>query len=169
MILTSEGPRLVEIAGRFSGGCMQYHQQISTGDSQIDRAVRHYLDGAYEPFYRMVSSARTVWLSAHSGGRIADTQALETGSRPADVRSGRSAAAGNGSCQHCGRRLATRLGNPGVRRSGGDRGGLRQDPGARGATGVHPSVTPNRRQVIGATTPGDASAHDDGTQNRHLP
>lgn len=26
----------------------------------------------------MVSPARTVWLSAHSGGRIADTQALET-------------------------------------------------------------------------------------------
>lgn len=25
VILTSEGPRLVEIAGRFSGGCMQFH------------------------------------------------------------------------------------------------------------------------------------------------
>ncbi|SRR6266487_1062284 len=78
VILASEGPRLVEIAARFSGSCMQIHQQISTGDCQIDRAVRHYLDGAYEPYYRMVTPARTAWLSAHSAGRLADTDALET-------------------------------------------------------------------------------------------
>lgn len=78
VILTPQGPRLVEIGSRFSGGCMQVHQQISTGDSQIDRAVRHYLDGAYEPCYRMVSPTRTVWLSAHSAGRLADTEMLET-------------------------------------------------------------------------------------------
>lgn len=78
VILTSEGPRLVEIASRFSGSCMQIHQQISTGDSQIDRTVRHYLDGAYEPFYKMVSPTRTAWLSAHSSGRLSDIEVLET-------------------------------------------------------------------------------------------
>lgn len=77
VILTPDGPRLVEIASRFSGSCMQIHQQVSTGDCQIARAVRHYLDGAYEPYYQMVVQTRTAWLSAHSPGRLADTHALE--------------------------------------------------------------------------------------------
>jgi biotin carboxylase len=78
VILTAAGPRLVEIAARFSGSCMQIHQRISTGDSQLDRAVRHYLDDDFVAGYQMPRKARTMWLSAHSAGMLASTQALET-------------------------------------------------------------------------------------------
>ncbi|HZB28787.1 MAG TPA: ATP-grasp domain-containing protein [Streptosporangiaceae bacterium] len=77
VILTSDGPRLVEIASRFSGSCMQVHQRVSTGDSQIDRAVRHYLDGEFVPYYEMVKRTRTAWLSAHKSGRLVSIERLE--------------------------------------------------------------------------------------------
>lgn len=70
VILTEEGPRLVEIASRFSGSCMQFHQRISTGDCQIDRAIRHYLDGEFTGDFEMVTPTRTAWLSAHSSGKL---------------------------------------------------------------------------------------------------
>jgi biotin carboxylase len=77
VILTPEGPRLVEIASRFSGSCMQVHQRVSTGDCQIDRAVRHYLDGEFVPYYEMAKRTRTAWLSAHKSGRLVSIERLE--------------------------------------------------------------------------------------------
>ncbi len=77
VILTPDGPRLVEVASRFSGSCMQLHQRISTGDSQVDRAIRHYLDDEFRPDYQMVLPARTAWLSAHSTGRLENAETFE--------------------------------------------------------------------------------------------
>jgi hypothetical protein len=77
VILTPDGPRLVEIASRFSGSCMQVHQRVSTGDCQIDRAVRHYLDGEFVPYYQMPKRTRTAWLSAHKSGRLVSIERLE--------------------------------------------------------------------------------------------
>ncbi len=77
VIRTAAGPRLVEIAGRFSGSCMQIHQRISTGDSQIDRTVRHYVDGDFTPFYEMPRKARTAWLSASGSGTLVSADPME--------------------------------------------------------------------------------------------
>ncbi len=76
VILTESGPRLVETGSRFSGSCMQLHQQVSTGDCQIGRAVRHYLDGDFTAHYEMITPARTAWLSAHSSGKLANADTL---------------------------------------------------------------------------------------------
>jgi hypothetical protein len=76
VIVTADGPRLVEVGARFSGSCMQVHQRISTGDCQIDRAVRHGLDGGFTPYYQMIAKARTTWLSANEAGTLRNAEIL---------------------------------------------------------------------------------------------
>ncbi|CAM5613475.1 hypothetical protein SRIMM317S_01611 [Streptomyces rimosus subsp. rimosus] len=39
IMLTDDGPRLIEIAARLDGGCAQQAARLATGDCQIDRAV----------------------------------------------------------------------------------------------------------------------------------
>lgn len=77
VILTASGPRLVEVGARFSGSCMQVHQRISTGDSQIERTVRHAVDGTFVPYYEMIAKARTTWLSAREAGVLTNSHILE--------------------------------------------------------------------------------------------
>jgi len=77
VIVTVDGPRLVEIASRLSGGCMMASGRLATGDCQIDRTVRHYLDGEFSPGFELVRHVRTMWLGTEQDGVLRNIEILE--------------------------------------------------------------------------------------------
>lgn len=77
IMLTDDGPRLIEIAARLDGGCGQQAARLATGDSQIDRAVRHHLDSEFTPSYEIVRPTRVVWLSAPNSGTMRNAEVFE--------------------------------------------------------------------------------------------
>lgn len=76
VIMTSAGPRLVELAARYSGSCMMLSGLHATGDNQIERTVRHALDGAFEPWFRLEREVRTAWLCSDHAGPVRDMHVL---------------------------------------------------------------------------------------------
>jgi biotin carboxylase len=87
VMLTAEGPRLVEIAARLAGSIMQVGQRIATGDSHIDRTVRHRLDREFTAGYRLDQHVELMLLSAPHAGRLVDTEALDAARELPTVRS----------------------------------------------------------------------------------
>lgn len=75
--LTPDGPRLVEIAGRLSGSCMMIAGKLATGDCQIDRTVRHHVDGDFRESYELVRHARTMWIGTGTDGILRNIEVLE--------------------------------------------------------------------------------------------
>jgi hypothetical protein len=76
VILTKEGPRLVELAARYSGSCMMLSGSLATGDNQIERTVRHHLDGEFTPGYELLREVRTVWLCSDHAGPVRHMEIL---------------------------------------------------------------------------------------------
>ncbi|MEU3756833.1 ATP-grasp domain-containing protein [Streptomyces olivoreticuli] len=74
---TDRGPRLIEIAARLDGGCAQQAARLATGDSQIDRTVRHHLDNAFSPGFEIVQPTRVAWLSAANSGTMRNAEVLD--------------------------------------------------------------------------------------------
>jgi hypothetical protein len=77
VMLTADGPRLIELAARHSGSCMMIAGSLATGDNQIDRTVRHRVDGAFTPGFELRNQVRTVWLSADTAGVMRDVEILD--------------------------------------------------------------------------------------------
>lgn len=77
VMLTADGPRLIETAARLAGSCLQYSARLATGDCQIDRTVRHHLDGTFTPGYEIVQPVRVVWLSSPREGILRNAEALD--------------------------------------------------------------------------------------------
>jgi hypothetical protein len=76
VILTGSGPRLVELAARYSGSCLMLAGELATGENQITRTVEHVLDGRFTPGYDLVQQLRTVWLCSDYAGPVRDTEIL---------------------------------------------------------------------------------------------
>ncbi|MFE2302802.1 ATP-grasp domain-containing protein [Streptomyces sp. NPDC059445] len=76
-IMTPEGPRLVELAARYSGSCMMISGSLATGDNQIERTVRHVLDGEFVPSFELVKEVRTLWLCSDLAGPVHHMEILE--------------------------------------------------------------------------------------------
>ncbi len=70
VVMTADGPRLVELAARYSGSCMMLSGSLATGDNQIERTVRHLLDGTFTPGFELVKEVRTLWLCADFAGPV---------------------------------------------------------------------------------------------------
>lgn len=77
VMLTEDGPRLIEIAARLGGTPLQQASRLATGDSQIDRTVRHVLDGEFTPGYELRQHASIVCLSAPRAGVLSNAEVLE--------------------------------------------------------------------------------------------
>jgi carbamoylphosphate synthase large subunit len=77
VIMTADGPRLVELAARYSGSCMMLSGSHATGDNQIERTVRHLLDGEFAPSFELVREVRTLWLCSDHAGPVRDMEILE--------------------------------------------------------------------------------------------
>lgn len=82
VMLTPDGPRLIELAARYSGSCMMISGQLATGDNQIERTVRHYLDGQFTPGYRLRGPVRTLWLCAQRAGVVRDIETIADAELP---------------------------------------------------------------------------------------
>ncbi len=78
VIMTAAGPRLVELAARYSGSCMMLSGSLATGDNQIERTVRHLLDGEFTPSFELVREVRTLWLCADFSGPVRRMDILES-------------------------------------------------------------------------------------------
>jgi phosphoribosylamine-glycine ligase len=70
IIMTEDGPKLVELAARYSGSCMMLSGALATGDNQIERTVRHQVDGEFSPSFELVRQVRTVWLCSDYAGPV---------------------------------------------------------------------------------------------------
>jgi hypothetical protein len=76
VMLTKDGPRLIEIAARLGGTPLQQASRLATGDCQIDRTVRHVLTGDFTPGYELRQHASVVCLSAPHGGVLRNAEVL---------------------------------------------------------------------------------------------
>lgn len=68
VMVTAQGPRLIEIAARPAGGGHQMISRLATGSSQIDRTVAHRLRGEFTEGYELIQHVRGVFVSAHAAG-----------------------------------------------------------------------------------------------------
>jgi len=68
VMMTPDGPRLLEIAARPAGGGHQLVSRLATDDCQIDRQVRHRVDGSFTPSYRLVQHVRAAFLAVPRAG-----------------------------------------------------------------------------------------------------
>lgn len=68
VMLTPQGPRLIEIAERPAGGGHQYISKIATGSNHILRTVRHRVHGEFEPSYQLLQHLCGVFVSAPHAG-----------------------------------------------------------------------------------------------------
>ena len=76
VMLTPDGPRLVEIAARLAGNPLPLACRLATGDSQVDRTLRHRLDGEFTAGYHLERQVRIVCLSAARAGRLDNAELL---------------------------------------------------------------------------------------------
>lgn len=76
VMLTEDGPLLIELAARYSGSCMMLSGKLATGTNQIDLTVRHHLDGYFSPDFRLEREVRTLWLAATNAGVVRNAEVL---------------------------------------------------------------------------------------------
>jgi len=77
IIFTADGPRLMEVAARLAGTPLQALARYASKDCQIDRAVRHVLDGEFTPGYRLLRHASVALLCAPRAGVLRNGELLD--------------------------------------------------------------------------------------------
>jgi biotin carboxylase len=84
VIVTADGPRLLEVGARPAGGGHQMITKLATGTNHIERTVAHRVRAEFEPGYRLVRYVCSVVLTAPWAGVwrnaevFADVDALPT-------------------------------------------------------------------------------------------
>jgi biotin carboxylase len=68
VMLTPQGPRLIEIAERPAGGGHQLISKLATGSNHILRTVRHRVHGEFKPSYELLQHLCGVFVSAPHAG-----------------------------------------------------------------------------------------------------
>lgn len=86
VMLTQDGPRLIEIAARPAGSCSMIAGSLATGDNQIERTVRHYVDGEFTAGFQLVQEVRTTWLCAANTGTVREAGILRAAQELPTVR-----------------------------------------------------------------------------------
>ncbi|WP_063771865.1 ATP-grasp domain-containing protein [Kitasatospora mediocidica] len=77
VMLTAEGPRLVEVNSRPHGGGHPDFCRTATGDSQLHRAVRWFTEGSSIPkSYQLLRQMTVLFLIARSSGTVRNVGAL---------------------------------------------------------------------------------------------
>jgi hypothetical protein len=68
VMVTADGPRLIEVAERPAGGGHQMISAMATGDNHLKRTVAHRVHGRFAPGYRLRQHLRAVFLMLRRGG-----------------------------------------------------------------------------------------------------
>jgi len=77
IMFTADGPRLMEVAARIGGTPLQALARYASGECQIDRAVRHVLDGEFTPNYRLLQHASVVLLCSPRAGVLRNGELMD--------------------------------------------------------------------------------------------
>jgi len=84
VIVTADGPRLLEVGTRPAGGGHQMITKLATGTNQIQRSVAHRVHGDFQESYELVQFVCSVVISAPRSGIwrnaevLADVDSLKT-------------------------------------------------------------------------------------------
>ena len=79
LMLTADGPRLIEVGARAHGGGHPRFCMLATGDSQVARTVRAFTDPAPLPeLYELQRHTKVVFHMSTRAGRISGTDALDS-------------------------------------------------------------------------------------------
>lgn len=77
LMLTADGPRLIEIGARPHGGGQPQFCRVATGDSQVDRTVRYFArHGEPAPSYQLREHVLVVFLISRSEGVVRNAEIL---------------------------------------------------------------------------------------------
>jgi hypothetical protein len=68
VIITREGPRLLEVGARPAGGGHQMISKLATGSNHIERTVAHRVRGEFQPGYQLIQYVCSVVVSAPEAG-----------------------------------------------------------------------------------------------------
>lgn len=68
VMLTADGPRLIEVGARPAGGGHQLISEVATGDNHIRRTVAHRERGEFSPDYELVQHLSGVFISSPRAG-----------------------------------------------------------------------------------------------------
>lgn len=68
VMMTADGPRLIEVAARPSGGGHQMVSELATGDNHIKRTVAHRVRGEFRESFDLVQHLRGIFISAYRTG-----------------------------------------------------------------------------------------------------
>lgn len=68
VVLTADGPRLLEVGARPAGGGHQMISKLATGTNHIERTVAHRVHGEFDPGYELVQRVCSVVITAPRQG-----------------------------------------------------------------------------------------------------
>ncbi len=78
IMLTKDGPRLVEIGARPHGGGHPQFCRVATGDSQVDRIARSFVENGFSKLdFELKTNLRVVFLLCRVGGQVSNRAALD--------------------------------------------------------------------------------------------
>ncbi|MDB5101352.1 MAG: hypothetical protein JWM80_5773 [Cyanobacteria bacterium RYN_339] len=78
VMLTPDGPRLIEVGARTCGGPVLGFSRVATGSSQLERVVEAYVDGAIRTLaYDVTKTVVPVFLIAPASGIIQNVEVLD--------------------------------------------------------------------------------------------
>ena len=77
VMMTADGPVLIEVGARPAGGAHQDLSREATGDCQVDRCVRHYVFGEVPLSYALVRHVRAAFLSSPRVGSLRNAGILD--------------------------------------------------------------------------------------------
>ena len=77
IMLTQDGPRLIETGARMCGGPVVGFARVASGSSQADKLVEIYVDGDVSvPEYTFQKTVMPVFLASPAQGRVSNAEAL---------------------------------------------------------------------------------------------
>jgi biotin carboxylase len=78
IMVTKDGPRLIEIGARPHGGGHPQFCRLATGDSQVDRIARSFVENGFSNLdFELKTNLRVVFLLCRDGGQVSNRDALD--------------------------------------------------------------------------------------------
>lgn len=78
IMLTKDGPRLIEVGARICGGPVSEFSRVATNSSQVDKLVEAYTTGdVLSKTYNFQQHVNSVFLSAANNGKISNLEVFE--------------------------------------------------------------------------------------------
>lgn len=77
VMMTADGPFLIEVGARPAGAAHQELARLATGDSQIERCAAHWVGEVFRSGYELRRGVRAVFLSSPRAGVLRNVEVLD--------------------------------------------------------------------------------------------